>query len=226
MTYYTIPFKTGGTECCTECQPDPSECSCDDVCCDFDAQYSGKTLTVAFDYSDNPSASGQSDIIQINASFSYAGGGIFNYLAGSSSFAAFFCTTPPLSCFTACSIGPYYGITENPTSASISCSLVGGVPVYVCQVASPTPILSRGSNPIVKPYPAVNTYAASLLANCGFTVGCDYATTVVCSATYVSSCFSIYSAAEVCETTYANYGCTGPVSYIGSYTWTFSATIA
>ena len=204
MTYYTIPYKSDGS-CCPTC-PTVQSCNCDEnTCCDFDASYTGKTLTGHREaYSIGPGGVG-SFVITDWTALTYAGGGAFTGPADID-VTLYDSDGGNGSCYNT-------GIFNSSFPSSYTDTIT-----WYC-VTSPFYYYNSAVGS--------GAYATANSVNCGYGVGCvDTDLIYTCTATYSSSCFSISYYIQTCTQGFvAGSNCTGESTYSWSREtswWTIS----
>jgi hypothetical protein len=160
-------------------------------CCDFDVQYVGKTVTITLVRSDSTST----NITESTETFTgtYTGGGNF---AGTYTLSYRVCTRSDAG---ACNDAPTNCsplVNDSyPAVLTMVCGIDGNGLYYGFQIS----LTSINS---------LDYRTPALLANCGYPVGCGGYFDNTCTASYVSSCFSVTAQQDVCTLNYTDEDCT------------------
>jgi hypothetical protein len=188
--YYTIPFKTDGS-CCPTC-PVVQGCNCEEGCCDPDASYTGKTMTLSESFANRYNAFfWNKDVSTFTGAYIGAAspfdlppgctGGIFSGTRSGTTYSGQYpdggqpdCPTPPLS--------PSQSTYSDPTSITIFCC-----------AADPGKYYIGGGFGGCSSLPCTNDGSIS------------YDQT--CAESYASSCFSISVYYFVCYNQYRENNC-------------------
>lgn len=191
---------------------EPPGC-CVAACCDFNTMYAGRSITVdmVIETANQRATS--------RFTGGHIGGGVFGGVLTPQTLDVFSAYTDcgvPAATFPQAVPAPV-----SPVSCTISCSLVGGVPVYTAAMSDPGPgygeyVLST----------ALADYNQSLLVNCGVP-SCGGTQEVICTALYASDCMSVAMDRSSCVRDWSDPGCSGSILGIATYDrFVLSALIA